>query len=98
MRGGGDSSSNKHKELVGGLVGFFMGLFFACVFGCWACWKVRQEREGAVKLIQNASGRSVMVEMAGEPADDNSPTLNPLPATSEPTTRARPVYIRRYLS
>ena len=74
VRGGGDSSSNKHKELVGGLVGFFMGLFFACVFGCWACWKVRQERKGAVKLIQNASGRSVMVEMAGEPADDNTPS------------------------
>ena len=83
VRGGGDSSSNKHKELVGGLVGFFMGLFFACVFGCWACWKVRQERKGAVKLIQNASGRSVMVEMAGKPADDNAlpyPDPNPSPS------------------
>ena len=82
-RGGGDSSSKKHEELVGGLIGLFMGLFFACVFGCWACWKVRQERKGAVKLIQNASGRSVMVEMAGKPADDNAlpyPDPNPSPS------------------
>ena len=82
-RGGGDSSSKKHEELVGGLIGFFMGLFFACVFGCWACWKVRQEREGAVKLIQNDVGRSVMVEMADEPAGDNAlPYPDPKPSPS----------------
>ena len=39
--------------------------------------------KGAVKLIQNASGRSVMVEMAGKPADDNAlpyPDPNPSPS------------------
>ena len=60
-----------------------MGLFFACVFGCWACWKVRQEREGAVKLIQNDVGRSVMVEMTDETAGDNAlPYPDPKPSPS----------------
>ena len=67
--GGGGGNSKRHDELVGGLVGFFIGMFFACAFGFWACWRVRQEKQGMVKLIQNAGGgrTEMAVEMAGEP-------------------------------
>ena len=67
--GGGGGNSKRHDELVGGLVGFFIGMFFACGFGFWACWRVRQEKQGMVKLIQNAGGgrTEMAVEMAGEP-------------------------------